>query len=679
MNRPTFPTSSLRSTARRLLLILGSLIPAFAAPATVLSAQDDAGGDLPIIEPRLTRIMGSDSFQVWQAALSPDGRWVAFSQLANEATASLWIVSSEGGEPRRLVEASGVHDPVWSPDGTRFFYLSRTTSTIMAAPFDTGVGRLSGTPQRITLESAMMNFRLSPDGKLLAYRRWADDPSEGRMVIRVIPSNGGTPRTVGDPADQIGLWAWSADGRYIHYRAQTRDAPSAPQTFRAPVAGGPSEVVTDLPTGPSAPALSYRVVPPQGRSTAGGPTEVQSYDGRPFARLALPDGAEIPGPSPTFTPDGRHLVVVVPNSATPVRVVPVAGGPARQLGEARTMEFPLGWSPDGNDVIFSTPLDGRMAIMRAPVAGGAAREVGPLPDRGRLPQNHWGLPIIFSPDLRYLSYSKPTAGSNERTLIVRPVAGGEERVVTRSLIDAGHGLRGRGGTPHLDGDEFLYLEKRGDEKELRATTPEGPSRLIRSFPLSEGDLPKGVFGTRVAYTTGSVSNGNHSEDHTPILVADGPDGVAKEVANLPGVAAYDDIAWSPDGRWIAATAYADTGDPDNYIRILLVGVGPDGEVTTPARLVYTPIIWAAWALSWLPDGSAVTLTGQSPPDGRFDQWLVPVRDQGRPVALTRDDPDGIGFSVLSPDGQYLAYEAFVERGSSIWLADLGDALKGIGR
>jgi Tol biopolymer transport system component len=678
MNRPTTPVFARRRTARHTLLALGSLIPALLLFSSQLSAQDRSGEELPVIEPRLTRIIGADTLQVFEAALSPDGGWVVFSQIREEE-GSIWIVSSEGGETRRLIEASGVQNPVWFPDGTRLLYLSRETNAIMAAPFDSRTGRLSGPPQRISLEPAFPNFRLSSDGMWLAYRRWAEDPSAGRMVIRVIPANGGTPHPIGDPADMIYLWDWSSDGQYLHYRAQTRDVPNTYRTFRAPVAGGPSEEVTDVPGGPSAPSLPYRVVPAAGGSAENAPLEVQAYDGRPLARLALPHGASVKGPSPTFAPDGRHLLVVVSNEATPLRVLPVAGGPARQLGEARTEEFPWGWSPDGRDVLFSTPLDGRMAIMSAPVAGGAAREVGPMPDRGPLPQNRWGLPITVSADGRYLTYSMPNDGGSGRTLIVRPVAGGEERIITRSHIDAGHRLGGPGGTPYLDGDEFLYLEKRGDQKELRATTPQGPSRLVWSFPISEENLPKGVFGTRVAYTTKSALASDDPNVPAPIFVADGPEGVAKEVAAVSGVWGFDDIAWSPDGRWIAATAYVAQGEDDYTIKILLVEVTPDGEVSTPARLIDTPIIWAAWALRWLPDGSAVTLTGQSPPNGKLDIWLVPVRNQGRAVALTRDDPDGIGYNILSPDGRFVAYEASIERGSSLWLADLGDELRRIRR
>ncbi len=107
--------------------------------------------------------------------------------------------------------------------------------------------------------------------------------------------------------------------------------------------------------------------------------------------------------------------------------------------------------------------------------------------------------------------------------------------------------------------------------------------------------------------------------------------------------------------------------------VLVVGVGTDGEVSVPARLIDTPIDLTAWALRWLPDGSAVTLYGQSPPDLDFDIWLVPVQNGGRPQVLTRDETNGIGFNTVSPDGKYVAYQTSVRRGSSLWLADLGDA------
>jgi len=303
-----------------------------------------------------------------------------------------------------------------------------------------------------------------------------------------------------------------------------------------------------------------------------------------------------------------------------------------------------------------------------------------MPDRGPPERVEWANPITFSTDGRYLTYSRPTPGSTERTLVVRPVAGGDERVVTSSLyLHSATRLSGPGGTPNLAGKDFLYLERRGERVELRATSPEGPSRLIRSLALPDvgRGKPVGVFEDRVAYTHSSAPAGGQpgQAGGVQLLVARGSGGTPKEVAAVPGVQALDDVVWSPDGRWIAGIAYVSNAPDELKIKILVVGVTPEGDVSTPPRLIDTPIIYAAWALLWLPDGSAVTLTGQSPPDGRYDVWLVPVRNEGRPMALTRDDRYPIGYNVLSPDGRYIAYRAEVERGSSLWLADLGDALK----
>jgi len=407
---------------------------------------------------------------------------------------------------------------------------------------------------------------------------------------------------------------------------------------------------------------------------------VVGFDGRPVARVALPKGAQMSHPGGLFTADGTRLLTIASNTAYPVRLLPVAGGPSRQLGDARASEMPLGWSPDGKMVLFSTQLDGRTSIMSAPVGGGAAREVGPMPDRGPPQRMEWANPLTFSADGRYLSYSRPTPESTERTFVIRPVAGGEERVVTTALhIHDATRLSGPGGTRNLAGREFLYLERNGERVELRATSPEGPARLLRSLAPSEvgRGKPVALFEDRVAYTRypESVDGARPAGSTTRLVVARGVDGVPREVAALPGVDAFDDIAWSPDGNWLAGIAYVGDSPDDMKIKILVVGVAPDGQVSTPARLIDTPIIYAAWTLLWLPDGSAVTLTGQSPPDGRYDIWLVPVRTEGRPQALTRDDPGGMGYNVLSPDGRFIAYRGEVERGSSIWLADMGDALK----
>jgi len=56
-----------------------------------------------------------------EARYSPDGKQIAFTKGRQSTPGSLWIASSEGANPRRLLETQGyaVTAPVWSPQGAR--------------------------------------------------------------------------------------------------------------------------------------------------------------------------------------------------------------------------------------------------------------------------------------------------------------------------------------------------------------------------------------------------------------------------------------------------------------------------------------------------------------------------------------------------------------------------------
>jgi dipeptidyl aminopeptidase/acylaminoacyl peptidase len=62
------------------------------------------------------------------AAVSPDGRWVAFFS-GRAGSQDLWLVPAEGGEPRQLTRGAMAADdfrfaPVWSPSGSTIAYVS---------------------------------------------------------------------------------------------------------------------------------------------------------------------------------------------------------------------------------------------------------------------------------------------------------------------------------------------------------------------------------------------------------------------------------------------------------------------------------------------------------------------------------------------------------------------------
>lgn len=676
---------------RRTLLLFGPLVFSGLNGPASLVAQEARTGELPVIEPRLTKIIGSDTLQIRQAVLSPTGSWVVYSA-ETPGGERLWIIPVTGGEPKLLVDMDRVSDPIWFPRGDRIAFRSSANSAIMTVAFDPEAGSASGTPRRVTLDAVyhLANiYRISPDGEWIAYKV---QPEEGGMLIRIVPSSGGTARTlVQERTNRVFLQDFSADGRHLYYRRRNYDNPSLPglPLFRVAVDGGTPELVTQPPERSASPESDHIVERVSSGWVNGSPYEIRDYFGTPLARIVLPENASTMGAGLTFSADETKLLAVVSNEVSPLRVLPVEGGSPRQIGETQGSEKPLGWSPDGQEILFATSVDGRISIMSAPVEGGAAREVGPIPDPGALGGSGWSNPLIISSDGHYVFYySRPNPGTQYRTLFVRPIEGGESRIISDSVRAWGaFGLAGRGGTPLMDGESFLYGKVVGDrEVELRATPPEGPSRLLRQDPLPSPEFPyfaMGVFGDRVVYgKDGSRTDPNPSnpDDIAGILVAKGPEGEMKEVASLPGAVTFDDIVFSYDGRWIAANTYYIGEDGDCCVtKVVVVGVTEDGEVSVPARAIDTPIPGSAWSLRWLPDQSAVILYGQRLPDWDFDVFLIPVRNGGRPVALTRDDPDYVDINLLSPDGKYIAYQAFVDRGTSLWLADLGNALANLSR
>ncbi|MCK4236064.1 MAG: PD40 domain-containing protein, partial [Candidatus Krumholzibacteria bacterium] len=81
--------------------------------------------------------------------LSPDGKWIAYVVSItdfdkNSRNSDIWLVSAEGGEPRRMTtsEKSDNH-PRWSPDGKRIAFLSSREETpqIYILPVNGGEAR----------------------------------------------------------------------------------------------------------------------------------------------------------------------------------------------------------------------------------------------------------------------------------------------------------------------------------------------------------------------------------------------------------------------------------------------------------------------------------------------------------------------------------------------------------
>ncbi len=127
---------------------------------------------------RLTSAPGQDLLP----RVSPDGRWIAYTEAGNAGT-DVWVIPAAGGAARRLTyhpatEAGtgGRHGPdnmvvTWTPDSSAVVYLSRREqwNTWIQDAYQVPVA--GGAPSKLPLDSAVGLMTYGPDGHSIAYNR----------------------------------------------------------------------------------------------------------------------------------------------------------------------------------------------------------------------------------------------------------------------------------------------------------------------------------------------------------------------------------------------------------------------------------------------------------------------------------------------------------------------------
>lgn len=601
--------------------------------------------ETPAIEYTLTEVFGEESWTIHRTALSPNGRWIAFTEGDFQTRKSLWVVSTEGGQPIRLTKGPYLDDsPLWFPTSDRIAFRSTRPPaySIMTLPVDPLTGRATGHPRQVTLDRPSAWFDVSPDGKWIAYTVFG---TKGRHALRILPSNGGIARTIADPSGRVPMW--SSDGRTIYY-VLGRARSSEETLMRVRVEGGSPEVAFKWPgrigilPGPNRDFVLR--VSQQDREW-----EIATLEGHSLGRLPLPRGMAIAD----ISKEGDQMLATQAEWVASLTILPVEGGPARQLTQGFAYDEPIGWSPDSKKVLFETALNGEALLFYAPADGGSMHEVKLPEDRLRDYQP------VLSLDGKHVLYAIGEGGDELLTLKVYSIEEDWSWELSRRYVFT-RGPAGQIG-PQRDGQDFLFFEKREGLYELRASPPQGPSRRLKTFDDIPGIMA--VQGERIAY----VENTKKEAFLYWTIAGESP---VRRILTLEGM--LDALAWSPDGKRIAAYHY----DPTRAAKHIEPG-GRDlivMEVTASGDLVGEPKAYAVpsghwWGPRWLPDGRRILVVGN---DGNL--WLIPLDPGARPVDLTLDDPNSLWRYHLSPDGRTVAYPSERQRGSSIWLLKLREPL-----
>jgi len=353
---------------------------------------------------------GSHTWIHW----SPDGNWLVVSDKTSaEEPFSLFLLSPETGEKRRVTSppASVVGDcsPAFSPDGKRLAFV-RVISALVGEIYLVSVN--GGEPKRLTFNGAgVSNLAWAPNGREIVFASRLG----GKNRLYRIPVEGGAAEWLAATGSEAQYPAFSRDGSRLAWRQNTSDE----DIFRLALKSGSENVPpvaslivsTALEASPRYSPDGKRIAFVSNRS---GSDEIWvcGSDGENPIRLTSFRGP-LAG-SPSWSPDGKQIVFDCrPEGNADIYVVSAEGGQPRRLTTDPAEDIVPSWSRDGRWIYFTSNRSGRLQIWKMPAGEGDAAQM----------TRQGGFEPMESPDGRWLYFTQDRGSSSIWRM---PTAGGAE-------------------------------------------------------------------------------------------------------------------------------------------------------------------------------------------------------------------------------------------------------------
>jgi dipeptidyl aminopeptidase/acylaminoacyl peptidase len=298
-------------------------------------------------------------------AISPDGKQVlytlSYADLKdNERRTEIWIVSVDGGKPRRFTSGKNDNSPQWSPDNQWIAFISTRGTGESAKRQIYLISPFGGESEKLTDSKTGVNsFVWSADGKRIAY-------------VAQVPLTEAEEKKQKDKDD-----AQVIDANFRFSRLWVIDV----ETRKATEIVKNDWVISDPQFSPDGKRLSFTVNPsPKADDGSLSDIYIANADGSGSPRkLYENDG---PDDDARWSPDGKwiafasrpakkgllgfaNLYLISPEGGTPRAVAPNYDGPAPAVV----------WSRDGSTLYFSNLHRTTTQIFSVPANGGEVKQL----------------------------------------------------------------------------------------------------------------------------------------------------------------------------------------------------------------------------------------------------------------------------------------------------------------
>ncbi len=334
--------------------------------------------------------------RVGDPAVSPDGKWVAFTVRdtdfeANRGRTDVWLASVDGATVRPLTSSvENDQDPQWTADGAWVYFTSSRSGSQQVWRIRPGGGEAEAVTK---LATDVNGYKLFPDGKrlILAVEVWPTAKTLAESVKRDAERSKSKVKAKIYDSLLFRHWDQWQDGKYSHLFVWT-----------APEAGGKADDARDLTPGqltdsPTAPfgGMDEVSISPDTRSI----TFVARVAGREDAWRTNTDAflVAVDGKTravnltkdnpaydfaPTFSPDGKSIAVRMMKRAgfeadrERIGVIDVATRKLRVVTEAWDRSAGgITWSPDGKTIWTDSDNVGNHSVFAIDVATGNAKVI----------------------------------------------------------------------------------------------------------------------------------------------------------------------------------------------------------------------------------------------------------------------------------------------------------------